>query len=132
MKRVSFATDSFMEGCEHLNLDATIEKKKKAAMETFFSRLTDATPDQDNTKFLGQLRKINTELEPCTFVEGGGEPTALDVFIWTALHNAKFYLLSRENYNRVPNITRWYAHIQHLLQGATFNMNPFDINYDPL
>ena len=121
-----------MEGCEHLKLDAAIDKKKKTALETFFSRLTDATPNEndDNTKFLGQIRKINAELEPYTFVEGGGEPTSLDVFIWTGLHNAKFYMLSRENYNRVPNITRWYAHIQHLLQGATFNINPFDINYE--
>ncbi len=113
----------------HAKLANDVEKKNP--WTTFFERLVKVT-DDDRGKFLGQVRKLDNQLEPVTFLHGEGNTLgAVDLLVFAGLHEAGFFKLTREEYNQVPNIARWYAHVQHLLHGAA-GLHPFDLNEEPL
>jgi tRNA-binding EMAP/Myf-like protein len=113
----------------HTKLPNDVDKKNP--WTTFFERLVKVT-DDDRGKFLGQVRKLDAQLEPVTFLYGEGHALgAVDLLVFAGLHEAGFYKLTREEYNQVPNIARWYAHVQHLLHGAA-GLHHFELNEEPL
>lgn len=94
------------------------------------------------------VRKLDRELEPVSFLGGEGTSlSALDVFVFAGLHDAGFYKLTqvndffffffphplflKEEYNSVPNIARWYSHVEYLLKGAP-GLQSFHLIAEPL
>ncbi len=105
---------------------------KKHSWTTFFERLIKVTDGGDRSKFLGMVRKLDRELEPVSFLHGDKNTFgATDVFVFAGLHEANFFKLTQEEYNQVPNIARWYAHVEHLLHGA-HGIHHFELNPEPL
>ena len=61
------------------------------------------------------VRKLDRELEPVSYI-GGIELSFLDVYIFAGLYDRNFFQLTREEYNAVPNIARWYTQIEYHLR----------------
>jgi aminoacyl tRNA synthase complex-interacting multifunctional protein 1 len=113
----------------HTKLANDVDKKNP--WSTFFERLVKVT-DDDRGKFLGQARKLDGQLESVTFLHGEGMTLgAVDLLVFAGLHEAGFFKLTREEYNQVPNIARWYAHVQYLVHGAP-GLQHFELNEEPL
>jgi aminoacyl tRNA synthase complex-interacting multifunctional protein 1 len=113
----------------HTKLPNDVDKKNP--WSTFFERLVKVT-DDDRGKFLGQARKLDGQLESVTFLHGEGMTLgAVDLLVFAGLHEAGFFKLTREEYNQVPNIARWYAHVQHLVHGVA-GLQHFELNEEPL
>jgi hypothetical protein len=121
---------SFESFLAHAKLANDIDPKKNTWV-TFFERLVRFPDGGDRNKFLGMVRKLDRELEPVSFLGGDGVTLgAIDLFVFAGLHEAGFYKLNQEEYNSVPNIARWYSHVEYLLRGCE-GLQAFHINPEP-
>ena len=108
------------------SIDSTEDKKVFQSYRTLYERIQ---KNDNATAFLGQLRKLDKDLEKSSYMNGN-ELSALDLLVFSMLYSCNFHKLKRQEYNQCVNVTRFFDHIQYELDSVMKDKKLETMNID--
>ena len=113
-KDILVITSSIIEGSDNFK-SFEDNKKKLGTLFKQYGRLFDKKGTPAFMKiFVGKLRRIDHELESVVYLGASNTSlSTLDVLLFSVLLECDFRSLSREDYNAVPSVTRYYTYLQN-------------------